>query len=84
MNPLVVDAIGWIGAIALVVAYGLVSTRRVDGDAVLFQSLNLFGSALLIVNTAYYGAYPSAALNVVWGGVALHTLWARGRPASRP
>jgi hypothetical protein len=79
MERLVVDGLGWVGAVALLVAYGLVSTRRVEGDAFPYQLLNAAGSVFLIVNTAYYGAYPSAALNLVWGGVAMHTLWSRSR-----
>ncbi len=57
-----VDIVGWIGAIALLVAYALVSARRVKGDSTSYQSLNLVGSVLLIVNTVYYRAYPSAFL----------------------
>jgi hypothetical protein len=28
--------------------------------------MNLVGGAALMVNSAYYGAWPSAVLNVVW------------------
>jgi hypothetical protein len=84
MERLVVDGLGWVGAVALTVAYGLVSTRRVEGDAFVYQVMNAMGSAFLIVNTAYYGAYPSTALNVVWGGVALHALWSRSRRRAAP
>jgi hypothetical protein len=79
MDRLVVDVLGWVGALALLVAYGLVSARRLEADAVAYQLPNLVGSLLLIVNTAYYGAYPSAMLNLLWVGVAAHTLWRRWR-----
>lgn len=69
-NTLIVDGIGWAGAVALLIAYSLVSLRGVKGTSVGFQLLNMAGSALLIVNSAYYGAYPSAFLNVVWIGIA--------------
>jgi hypothetical protein len=76
-----VDIAGWVGAIALLVAYGLVSSRRLAGDSLRYQSLNLLGGALLIVNSFYYGAYPSVGVNVVWIGIALFTLSRRpGRP----
>lgn len=69
-----VDIIGWIGAAALLVAYALVSTRRVEGDSTVYQTMNLVGSVLLIVNTVHYGAYPSSFLNLVWGAVAIYAL----------
>lgn len=69
-----VDIVGWIGAIALLVAYALVSARRVEGDSTSYQSLNLVGSVFLIVNTVYYRAYPSAFLNLVWGAIAVYAI----------
>jgi len=79
MERLVVDVLGWAGALALLVAYTLVSARRLEADAVAYQLPNALGSTLLIVNTIYYGAYPSATLNLLWVGVAVHTLWRRWR-----
>ncbi len=73
-NEALVDIVGWIGAIALLVAYAMVSARRVEGDSTSYQSLNLVGSVLLIVNTVYYRAYPSAFLNLVWGAIAVYAI----------
>ncbi len=36
------------------------------GPGLQFQLMNLFGGGFLMVNSAYYGAWPSAALNAVW------------------
>ncbi len=69
-----IDLIGWIGAIVLLVAYALVSTRKTEGDSVVYQSLNVVGSAFLMGNAFFYGAYPSSAVNVIWIGIALFTL----------
>ncbi len=71
---LVIDLIGWVGAAALIIAYALVSSKRLSGQAIPFQVLNLFGGILLIVNTLYYRAYPSSFLNLVWAGIALATI----------
>ncbi len=73
-NDVLIDILGWIGAIALLVAYALISARRVEGDSTGYQLLNLVGSILLILNTLYYGAYPSSFLNLFWIAVALYTL----------
>lgn len=68
------DLLGWIGAALLLGAYALVSTKRLEGDSLVYQLLNLFGSAFLIVNSAYYGAYPSVGVNVVWIGIAIFAI----------
>ena len=65
LNTLI-DIIGWIGAALLLLAYGLVSYKRLPGDSVRFQLLNLAGGLLLAVNSGYHGALPSVAVNVVW------------------
>ncbi len=72
---LFVDTIGWIGAIGVLLAYGLVSTRRVDPASVTYQLLNFSGAIGLGVNTLYYAAYPSTALNGVWALIAVVALW---------
>lgn len=74
---LVVDLLGWLGAAALVGAYALTSAGRVRPTGLPFQLLNAAGAAALALNTAYYGAWPSTALNAVWlviGAVALGRL----------
>ena len=75
-----IDVLGWIGAIALLGAYAAVSSGRVAGKGPAYQALNLFGSAFLLVNSAYHGALPSAALNIVWiaiGAVTVARIWTR-------
>ena len=71
---LAIDVMGWTGAALLLLAYGMVSSERWRGGAFKFQLLNIIGSVLLIANTVYYGAFPSAVVNAVWIGIALFTL----------
>lgn len=80
MTRLLVDAAGWLGAGALLTAYFLVSTRRVPGDGLAFQLLNLAGGAGLLINGVYYGAWPSAGLNTVWVVIGLTALTRTRRP----
>lgn len=73
-NRLLLDIAGWLAAGLLLAAYWMVSTKRVLGDSPGYQSLNIVGSILLLANTAYYGAYPSAFVNLVWLGIALYAV----------
>jgi hypothetical protein len=70
-TALIINIIGWMGAGTLLIAYALVSLRGYGGTSTAYQCLNITGSALLIVNTIYYRAYPSAFVNIVWIGIAL-------------
>jgi len=76
-HSLLIDIIGWVGAVILLLAYGLISTRRTDGGSIGYQLLNLVGSALLMLNSFFYGAYPSSGVNIVWIGIALYALFRR-------
>jgi hypothetical protein len=71
---ILINILGWSGAIAVLAAYALVSTRKLEGDAISYQLLNLVGAVLLIVNSFYHGAYPSVGVNVVWIGIAVFAI----------
>ena len=70
-----VDILGWVGAVLFLSAYALVSLKKVEGDSLIFQGINILAGIFLIINTIYWKAYPSAALNMAWIGVAVFTLW---------
>jgi hypothetical protein len=71
MTKLFIDALGWIGAFSLLAAYFCVSFRKIAADSALYQFMNALGSLLLIVNTTYYRAFPSAFVNIVWIAIAV-------------
>ena len=71
MSHPVLDGIGWLGAALVIVAYALVSFNRLTPGSLFYQGLNVAGSALLIVNTAWHAAWPSAVVNIVWAAIGL-------------
>jgi len=77
------DGIGWVGAVALLIAYALVSFKKLEGDSAAFQLLNIGGSIVLAANTIFYGSYPSTFVNLIWAGIAIFSIAARKRFASR-
>ncbi len=72
---LFIDVIGWIGSIEVILAYGLNSYKKINADSLAFQMLNLTGGAFLIANTIYYGAFPSAFINVIWVLIAIPAIF---------
>ena len=81
---LLIDVGGWIGAVLILAAYFLVSTRRVHGGSVRYQTLNVVGSLLVGANAFYYHALPSFSINVVWIAIAVLALVTRHQAAPEP
>jgi hypothetical protein len=73
-NSLFINLIGWVGSAAVILAYILVSLNRLPGDSVAYQALNLIGGIFLMVNTIFWGAYPSTFVNFVWVCIALFAI----------
>jgi hypothetical protein len=82
-NAVWFDAIGWVGAAALLVAYAMISHKKLEGDSGAYQLLNISGSILLAANTIFYGSYPSTFVNLIWAGIAIFSIVTRKRVASR-
>ena len=77
------DAIGWVGAAALLVAYAMVSNKKLEGDSGAYQILNISGSVLLAANTIFYGSYPSTFVNLIWAAIAIFSIATRKLLSSR-
>jgi hypothetical protein len=69
-----IDVLGWIGAFMILTAYALISFRRVEGNSINYQLLNIFGSIFLVINTYYYGAIPSTLVNIIWAIIAISAI----------
>jgi len=76
---LAIEVIGWIGATLIISAYALLSAGKVQGDSRTYHLMNIFGAIGFVVNSGWNGAYPSAALNVVWIGIGSYALAQRRR-----
>jgi hypothetical protein len=77
-----VNLLGWVGVVALLSAYWLVSTKKATGDSRTYQWMNLLGAMLVLVNSSYYGAYPSVGVNAAWIAIGVFAL-ARHLPTKR-
>ncbi len=75
MVELAIEAVGWVAALLILAAYGLLSAGKVTARDRSYQWMNVLGALGFIVNSGWNGAIPSAALNVVWAGIGLAALW---------
>jgi hypothetical protein len=74
MEKTIIDILGWAGTVLYLIAYGMVSAKKVEADSWVYQGINFVAGSLLIINTLYLQAYPSVGLNVAWVGIAVVTL----------
>ena len=72
-----IDIVGWIGALSVLLAYLMVSLNRWASQSQKYQGMNLIGGLFLIINTIYFGAYPSSMVNLVWVSIAIYSLTRR-------
>ena len=77
MNVLWIDILGWLGVVLFLVAYILVSIRKLEGDSISYQVMNIVAGIFLVVNSLYYRAMPSVGVNVAWIGIGLFALGRR-------
>ena len=66
----IIDFMGWAGSLALILAYLLNSVNMLKSQSFAYQFMNFLGGGFLIINTLYYGAYPSSFLNIIWAIIA--------------
>ena len=69
-----VEIAGWIAAVLILAAYGLLSAGKLTGKSVAYQVMNIVGAIGFVINTGYNGAYPSAVLNIIWVGIGAWAL----------
>lgn len=71
---LIAQISGWVGTVLFILAYILISTKKVDGVSIQYQAINFFAAVFLGVNTFYNHAWPAFALQSLWAGIAVVTM----------
>ena len=61
-----IEIIGWMSVVMMLSAYLLLNAQKVSAKSRLYQWLNVLSGAGFVINSGSNGAYPSAAMNVVW------------------
>ena len=74
MLGVTIEAIGWVAALLILAAYGLLTMGRLTADDPAYQWLNVVGALGILANSGWNGAVPSAALNIVWMGIGIAAL----------
>jgi hypothetical protein len=70
---LFIDILGWTGSSLYLVAYALISAKKLEGDSALHQGMNIFAGILLVIYILYLGAYATTGLNAIWVTIGVFT-----------
>ena len=52
MERIIIDILGWIGTILFLIAYGLVSAKKVESDSWWYQGMNLIAGGLDVIGNS--------------------------------
>jgi hypothetical protein len=67
-------ALGWVGTMGTFGAYVLLSRGLWHATSVRYAALNGVAGLLGAIGSSLYGAWPSVVSNVLWSGVAAHSI----------
>lgn len=67
---MIFDIIGWIGMVLVLIAYGLLSTNKIDNGKI-YQIINLIASLLMAIGLFPKNAWFSFALQIAWAIIAI-------------
>jgi hypothetical protein len=66
-----IQILGWLGVLAILTAYFLVSFSFLSPRDILYPALNIVGSVFIIIETFSKKDYQPVVLNFVWLIIAL-------------
>ena len=76
-----IEFAGWLGALLILGAYGLMTAGWLQARSALYQWMNIVGAAGFIINSGWNGAWPSAWLNIVWLAIGIYGITRTRRTA---
>lgn len=66
----IAEITGWFGAVAILLAYVLVSTKVISASGYLYQLLNLAGAIGMLVIAFVKKVEQSVVINIIWAIIA--------------
>ncbi len=74
MQEIFIQIAGWTGTFLIVMAYFLVSFKKIGPGKKAYQLMNLFGAIGVGVNVFYHQAWPALVMEIVWAAIAVFAL----------
>ncbi len=74
MENILIEVMGWTGSVLYLLAYALVSSKKLTGDSLVYQGLNIFAGILLVIYGFSKSASATVGLNATWIAIGVITL----------
>jgi len=74
MENILIEIIGWTGSILYLLAYALVSSKKLTGDSPIYQWMNIAAGILLVGYGLSKSAPATVGLNATWIAIGIFTL----------
>ena len=71
---MIAAVLGWVGTLGTFGAYVLLSRGLWHATSIRYAALNGVAGLLGAIGSSLYGAWPSVVSNVLWSGVAAHSI----------
>jgi len=66
---------GWVGSTSYIVAYFLLSIKKLSAGKPLYHILNVLGALGLIFDALYLNDLPNLFVNVLWALIAFYAIF---------
>lgn len=66
--------LGWVGTLAYLLSYFLLSINKINAQQLIYHALNVVGAIGLTANALHYADLPNVVVNTVWGLIAVSAL----------
>jgi len=66
--------LGWVGTFLFLLAYYLISNRKMEATGRTYQLMNLFGAICMGISVLYQRAWPAVGLEIIWALIAVMAL----------
>ena len=74
INSSMYTIMGWVGTLAYLLAYFLLSINKISSKSLLYHSLNVIGAIGLTANALHLADVPNVVVNCAWGLIAISAL----------
>jgi hypothetical protein len=71
---MVYQLIGWIGTVLFILSYGLLSTKKLGPDTIIYQLMNLLGALCLVINAFGIEDSPTLVINIIWMCISMYAI----------
>ena len=69
------EIVGWLGVFFVILAYILVTSKKLSSSSKTYHFLNLIGAIGIGFNAYTHGAIPSIGSNSIWAIIAIYGLY---------